>query len=142
MKESIVKNIILVFMLIGKIAVLGWIMIHYSTHGLTKSETFSAISLVIPVFAVYLTVMVKDALATMYIDKRKKTERKVKYSILIIALIIFPLYVLLIMGAIGQTARGNFEEVDLQKAIGIIESAFGIYIGQLITTLFRAGDQK
>lgn len=138
MKENILKNLILVFMLISKIAVLAWILFHFSTHGLTKSETFSVISIVLPVFAVYLTVIVKDVLSEPFVEERRRKARKIKSPVLIIAAIVFPLYVVLILGSITQTAKGNFSGDDLQMAIGVIESAFGVYIGQLIMTLFKS----
>jgi len=43
---------------------------------------------------------------------------------------------------INQTARGEMQTDDLQKVLGLIESAFGVYIGQIIFTLFKQKEEK
>lgn len=147
MKESIIKNIILVFMLSAKIFTVLFIIHHYDTDGLTKDETYSAITLILPLFTVYLTVIIKDLLSNPYRrteSKKEKTKpvKRVKTAIPIMTFLVFPAYFIAIIVSIIQTAKGNFTGEELQKSIGIIESAFGVYIGLIIFALFKEGIEE
>ncbi len=145
MKKNKLKNIILIFMLIAKIFTMGVILFHSATQGLTKSETISAFTLILPLFTVYLTVMIKDIVDNPYKTKKKKTEVvRVKSSISLITFIVFPVYFLAIVMSINQTAQGNefFSGDGLQQIIAIIESAFGVYVGLIVFSLFKKEEKK
>ena len=59
-------------------------------------ETLATIALILPLFTVYLTAMVKDTLSNPYVDKRKKSK-EIKGSIVFLTYVIFPLYTLAII---------------------------------------------
>ena len=143
MKEKRLKNIILFLILTAKIFTIGLILFHYSTEGLQKKEMYSLITLILPLFTVYLTVMIKDMLSNPYRnEKKQEKQKKVKGSISVLTFIIFPIYFVTIIISINQTARGNLQADELQQIIGIVESAFGIYLGQIILTLFKKEDKE
>jgi len=138
MKEKTLKNIILFLMLTAKLLIIGLILFHYATQGLEKNETYSIITLILPLFMVYLTLIVKDLLSNPY--KSTETNEKpkiVKGPITAITFIIYPIYFIALAYCINQTAKGELQGDDLQKILGFIESAFGVYIGQIIFTLFK-----
>ncbi len=141
MKEQTLKNWILFLMLTAKIFIIGLIIFHYATDGLEKNEMYSIVTLIIPLLTAYLTAIIKDVLANPYkknkSDKEKIEVKRVKNSISIMTFIVFPVYFLALVIIINQTAKGLLQADDLQKYVGIIESVFGIYVGQIIFTLFK-----
>ncbi len=140
MYEQRLKNMILFLMLTAKIGTIGAILFHYFTDGLMQTEMVSALTLVIPLFTVYLSVILKDILSDPYRKTEKtqpKPKTKIKSGIAWLAMVVFPIYFIAVLTAINQTARGNMDSNDLQTAIGIIESAFGVYLGQIIFALFK-----
>ena len=141
MKEKRLKNIIFFLVLTAKIVTIGLILFHFATDGLQKKETYSLITLILPLFTVYLSVMIKDLLSNPYKSKtlEEKTKR-VKGSISTLTFIVFPIYFLAIIITINQAAKGNTDNV--QQIIGILESAFGIYLGQIILTFFKKKEPK
>lgn len=150
MKEKTLKSSILLLMLIAKIFTIGLILFHYATDGLEKGEAYSILTLILPLFTVYLTVIIKDVLSNPYKEKKKKDQEnsekiepiRVKNSISVMTFIVFPIYFMALVIIINQTAKGNMQADELQKIVGLIESAFGIYIGQIIMTLFKHKDSK
>ena len=139
MKERTLKAVIFIMMVLAKIIILAWILFHYQTGGLEKSEAVGAVVLILPLFTVYLTVIVKDMLSNPYKSMNKKEQKplRVKGFLPVLTFIIFPVYFIAIIWAVAQTARGNFDSVGLQQTVGIIESVFGVYIGQIVFTLFK-----
>jgi len=140
MKETRLKTIIFVFMLIAKIATLLAILVEYATDGLEKTEMFSSIALIMPLFTVYLSVIIKDLMDNPY--KENKEIKYVKTSISVLAFVVFPLYALAIIWLIVLAGSGKISGEELQPYLGIIESIFGIYVGQIILTLFGNKETK
>ena len=129
-------------MLTAKLLIIGLILFHYATQGLEKNETYSMISLILPLFMVYLTIIIKDLVSNPYkTNDSKEKPVVVKGSITAITFIIFPIYFIALAYCINQTAKGEMQSDDLQKVLGLIESAFGVYIGQIIFTLFKKKDE-
>ncbi len=145
MKEQTLKNWILSLMIIAKILIIGLILFHYKTDGLEKNEMYSIGTLIIPLLTAYLTVIFKDMFSNPYkknkSDKKKTEVKRVKNFIPIMTFIVFPVYFLALVFVINQTAKGLLQADDLQRYVGIIESAFGVYIGQIVFTLFKK-DEK
>jgi DMSO reductase anchor subunit len=135
MKESRLKAIIFIFMILAKFLTLLAILIEYATDGLEKSEMFSSIALIMPLFAVYITVILKDLMSNPY--KEKQESKYLKTSLTLMTFIVFPIYALSIIGVIILAGSGKIAGEELQPILGIIESVFGIYVGQVVTTLFK-----
>ncbi len=146
MSETKIKKQILVFMLAAKLLTIMWIGFNYFTiHALEGSEALSALTIVLPLFTVYLTAIVKDAVKDPYIadkdnEKNKNKVRKIKPAFRTLTYIIFPVYFFAVVWVIYKTATGDFDTKAMQSAIGIVESAFGVYIGQIVFALFKKED--
>lgn len=140
MTEQKLKSRIFFFMILSKVFVVFIVLFHWQTGGYSLSETLATIALILPLFTVYLTAMVKDTLANPYVDKRKKSKQ-IKGSITFLTYVIFPLYTLAIIYFISLKPQpGPFHFEHLQAAIAGIETGFGIYIGQIVFALFRKED--
>ena len=144
MTEKKLKRHILIFMFISKILVVLLILFHWDTHGFSQSEAVATFALVLPLFTVYLTAMIKDAITNPYKESSDNSEqnRTVKSSFITLTYISFPLYLIVILYVITLKPRGIFVFSDLQTAIAGVESIFGVYIGQIVFSLFKKEEPK
>lgn len=129
------KKRILVFLLISKLLALVFIWGLTVTYGFTPQEALGVVLLILPLFTVYLGIMVEDLIRNPYLDSKLEAPLKVKSEITTLVNIIFPVYTVLILVAIFLGAIKFF---DLKLVLGIIESGFGFYVGKIVVALFRA----
>ena len=139
MTEQRLKKQTLLFMLISKIMVILFILFHWKTGGYSMSEMIATIALILPLFTVYLTVMIKDTLKSPYQEAVAQTDApKLRGALVTLTYIIFPIYLIAILYLISLKPRpGAFTFENLQASIAAIESGFGIYVGQIVFLLFK-----
>lgn len=147
-EEGRFKRQIFAFMLAAKCWIIYWILFHKGSGGFSSGEAMATISLLLPAFTAYTTVMVGD-----FIKNRHKPHLpaafapRVSRTLQTITWIVFPVYVLALHWIIGEKAAGtladdpqaNYE--SMTGWLAVAESAFGIYVGQIIHELFK-GDGK
>lgn len=145
--ESRFKKQVFFFMLAAKCWIIFWILFHKSVGGFTSGESMATISLLLPAFTAYTTVMLGD-----FIKNRNKPtlpaafEPRVSSMLSMVTWIIFPIYVLALHWIIGEKAAGtladspqaNYE--NMTGWLAVAESAFGIYVGQIIHAVFKGQD--
>jgi Effector-associated domain 11 len=145
--EERFKRQIFFFMLAAKCWIVYWIVFHKNSGGFSSGEALATISLLLPAFTAYTTVMLSD-----FIRHRRKPELpkgfepRVSRTLQRISWIVFPVYVLALHSIIGSKAAGtladeaqaNYESMTAWLAI--VESAFGIYVGQIIHEVFKSDD--
>lgn len=143
-EEGKFKRQIFFFMLVAKCWIIYWILFHKGSGGFTSGEAMATISLLLPAFTAYTTVMVGD-----FIKNRHKPQLpaafapRVSRTLQTITWIVFPIYVLALHFIIGEKAAGmladnpqaNYE--SMTGWLAVVESAFGIYVGQIIHELFK-----
>ncbi|HRI62342.1 MAG TPA: hypothetical protein PK228_21525, partial [Saprospiraceae bacterium] len=143
-EEGRFKRQIFFFMLAAKCWIIYWILFHKGSGGFTSGEAMATISLLLPAFTAYTTVMLGD-----FIKNRNKPHLpaafapRVSRTLQTITWIVFPVYVLALHWIIGEKAAGlladdpqaNYE--SMTGWLAIVESAFGIYVGQIIHELFK-----
>ena len=144
MKESSLKKQILVFMLIAKFITVCYILFHWQTGGFSMTETLATITLILPLFTVYITLMIKDAVKNPYkTTEVKEQEKRIKGSFRTLTYIVLPIYLLLILYLISLKPRPNaFTFENLQTAVAAVESGFGIYIAQIIFAVFKKEEKN
>ncbi len=136
MNESKFKTRLTWYILISKILVILYILFEYSVKGYDIEQTMSLISLIIPLFAVYLTAMIKDFSENRYVETEKKKEKLVKKSFVYLSNFLFLLYPLSIIFIIYEGAEmASFKFT--QSGLAIIETGLGAYIGQIVFSMFR-----
>jgi len=115
------------------------IWFHYRTGGYSLSEALATIGLILPMFTVYITAIIKDALKDPYKKAEAAENQRVVSSIVrTMTYAIFPLYTLLFMWVIGlKPQSGSFTFENLQTALSAIESGFGVYVGLIVFSLFK-----
>lgn len=136
MKESKFKTRLTWYILISKIFVILYILFEYSVKGYTGEQTFALISLIIPLFAVYLTAMVKDISEHRYVETEKVKDLEVKKSFVRLSNFLFFIYPLSIVMIIFLGAEYASFKLT-QSGIAIIESGLGVYIGQIVFSMFK-----
>jgi hypothetical protein len=136
MKESKFKSRLTWYILISKILVILYILFEYSVQGYDAEQTMSLITLIVPLFAVYLSAMIKDASENRYVEAELIIDKHVKKSFVQLSNFLFLLYPLALIGIIyGGGEMPSFKFT--QSGITIIESGLGAYIGQIVFSMFR-----
>lgn len=138
MNATKLKKRILIFLLISKILALVFIWFLAATYGFTYTEALGAVLLILPLFTVYLGIIIEDLVRNPYVQGKPAKALKVKPEIVSLVNIIFPVYTVLIISAIFLGAQKVF---DLKIVLGIIESGFGFYVGKIVVSLFRTKDE-
>ncbi|HRI62001.1 MAG TPA: hypothetical protein PK228_19815 [Saprospiraceae bacterium] len=143
-EEGKFKRQIFFFMLAAKCWIIYWILFHKGSGGFTSGEAMATISLLLPAFTAYTTVMLGD-----FIKNRNKPAiptaflPRVSRTLSTITWLVFPAYVLALHWIIGEKAAGtladdpqaNYE--SMTGWLAVVESAFGIYVGQIINEVFK-----
>ena len=145
-EEGRFKRQLFAFMLVAKGWIICWILLQKGAGGFSNGEAIAVISLLLPAFTAYTTVMLGD-----FIQNRHKPHfppafaPRVNPTLQTITWVVFPVYVLALHWIIGEKAAGtladepkaNYE--NMTTWLAIIESAFGIYVGQIIHAIFKKG---
>ena len=143
-EEGRFKRQIFFFMLAAKAWIVYWILFHKNTGGFTSGEALATISLLLPAFTAYTTVMLGDIIRHRHRPViLKEFARHVSRTLQTVTWIVFPAYVLALHCIIGEKAAGtladnaqaNYESMTAWLAI--VESAFGVYVGQIINEVFK-----
>lgn len=104
----------------------------------TFDEMTTAIALILPMFAVYTTVIIKHIIGNREnVNAAPKTVTRNFAFISFFLPILFILAILLIV--LSRSEKKGFENFEQFKiTLGIIESVFAIYVGQIINSLFKS----
>lgn len=121
------------FLLILGVFVL-WLM-----GGFLFSEMVTTVGLITPLFAGYTTAILKYVIENRF-RRSKQEESPVSLIFAVYSLGIPLLFALLVGGAIICWAyRYGFSEFEQFKiSVCLIESAFGVYVGQFVYSMFKS----
>ena len=145
MTEQRFKSWIFGIMLVGKLLMIAFVFFQMDTGGLTQEQGLSIITLLLPALTAYLGAMLADIIRRRNDLFPTGNDRKTVSSTLKrTTFIVLPLYFLFLFLMINRYAIGymaqNDGEADFKSLttwLGIIESGFGIYVGQIVYGLFR-----
>ena len=138
MREDKLKKHVLYLTITAKVFTIAYIWLNTDTGGFTSTEAISAISLVIPLFAVYLSAMYREFTGDGRFANRQ-THSAVYYSSTFRNLSYFTLigYFFIIVLFITLKAMGKLSFGQFQSAIGLVESGLGVYVGQIVFSIFK-----
>jgi hypothetical protein len=145
MTEQRFKSWVFGIMLVGKLCLIAFVFFTMDTGGFTQEQGMSTISLLLPAFTAYLGAMLADIIRRRNDLFPTDTDRKtVSSTMKRMTFIVLPLYFLLLFIMINRYAIGymaqNDGEADFKTFttwIAVIESGFGMYVGQIVYGLFR-----
>lgn len=142
MNEQKLKKQVLYFMLFAKLIIVAYIWMNKTTGGFTTDQALSAITLITPLFAVYLGVMYKELVKHRLETKETKTLKPIAKSFRNLAYITLFIYFVIIFVVVTLKATGTFSFKQFQAMLGTVESGFSVYVGQIIFSLFKKEEQN
>ena len=138
-REDRFKVQVFIAMVLTKVIVIGWVLFHKSTGGMSSAQALATITLLLPTFSVYTAAMFNDFLENRYVNEKEKALPYIKNALRWLTYLLFPIYMVALMAVIGNQAQGEFgQEMDTMNSwLGIIETGLGVYIGKIVFTLFK-----
>lgn len=146
MREDKFKRRLFFLMLIAKVVALITLWFEWSTNGFSTSEFLATVTLILPLFSIYTSMMFKGLMADPFeVEAEERAvillPRRVKKSVSRLAHWLIPLYGLLIAYLITLKPVGVVSFSSMQAIIATVESGLGVYIGQLVFA-FYSGKTK
>ncbi len=136
--EAKFKNRIFILLLLIKIMVLGWLYYHWRTGGFNEDQFQGTMTILFPVFAAYIAVMLDD-----YLRQHKNGLAKPRYisgPLIAIVYWLLPLYAGVLMMLISLKAMGNISFNSMNTWLAVVESGLGLYVGKVVHGLFKKTD--
>ena len=145
MTEQHFKSWVFSIMLVGKLLMVGFIFFQMDTGGFTQEQGLSVIALLLPALTAYLGAMLADIIRRRNDLFPTGNDRKtISSTMQRTTFIVLPFYFLFLFVMINRYAIGYMQQNDgeadfktLTTWLAIIESGFGIYVGQIVYGLFR-----
>ena len=135
MTESRFKLLLFGMMVLGNVAAFGCLFIlGESAGGFTPGEAATTATMLLSVFAAYFSVMLGEFIAQRN-DLKTAVEKRVNRRFQWISMGIVVSYFIAVCSLINGRANGEFD--PFIKWLAVLESGFGIFVGQVIYGLFK-----
>jgi hypothetical protein len=138
------KRVVTVLMIASHLLTFFWLLVLYFLGGFAFDDLTTSIALLMPLFAGFTTMIVKDAIAEATPGSAPVRTRKLPWSFGFLTLAFcgsFATYLLAIVTLKGFNV--GFSSFDQFKVLlGASETAFGVYVGYLMPTLFAQGGHR
>jgi hypothetical protein len=136
-KESVLKRQIFISLVAVKVYIVGYILTLWQAGTFPLMEFLTLTGIVTTLFATYLTVIFRDIAQHRYVDS-PLDNRLVRRSFQWSAFLLLGLYVIVLQIVIDLYGRGDLTEFSqLSATITGVEGGLGVYLGQLIFSLFK-----
>ncbi len=136
--EKALKNHVLWILLIEKILVVGFVFTLWESGAFTAEQFANTVGLLVPLFATYLTIMLKDAAKHRHVEVALDQRLLVKRSYQWLTYFLLLLYLFVIVMIISLRGSGMLPQFSQMTALlATVESGLGVYIGTIVFTLFK-----
>jgi hypothetical protein len=136
-KEQVLKRQIFFALMVVKVYLLGYVLMLWQAGTFPLMEFLTLVGIIVPLFATYLTVIFRDIAQHRYVDSPLE-NRLVRRSFQWSALLILVLYVIALQTVIDLYGQGDLQEFSqLTASITAVEGGLGVYLGQMIFSLFK-----
>ncbi len=136
--EKALKNHVLWILLIEKILVVGFVFTLWESGAFTAEQFTNTIGLLVPLFATYLTIMLKDAARHRHVEIALDQRLLVKRSYQWMTYFLLVLYFFVIVMIINLRGAGILPQFSQMTALlATVESGLGVYIGTIVLALFK-----
>ena len=135
MTEAVLKRWVFMMLFVGKLALVYWVLIHWSSGGFSKGQAFSIIGYLVPLFVAYLSAIIGEYVRNPHQEVGQ--IKVVQKTLVWISFSIIPLYVLAFWTVIGWGASGTIEKEEMTTWMTIVESGLGVYVGTIVFELFK-----
>ncbi len=135
------KRIVTMLMIASHLLTFFWLLALYFIGGFAFNDLTTSIALLMPLFAGFTTMIVKDAIAEAAPEAAAIRTRELPWDFGFLTLAFcgsFTAYLFLIVTLKGFSV--GFSSFDQFKMLlGASETVFGVYVGYLMPTLFTQG---
>ena len=135
--EKALKNHVLWIMLLEKIIAIGFVFTLWETGTFTVEQFTNTIGLLIPLFATYLTLMLRYAAQHRHVEEALDQKLLVKRSYQWMAYFLLLMYFFVIMGILNLRGPGILTQSQMTALLATVESGLGVYIGTIVLALFK-----
>jgi hypothetical protein len=142
MSESILRNKISRFILISNAVLFVTIITLYLFNGFLPDEFSVLIALISPVTAVYIGALVKYAIENKNVIEGEIKEKPVNQLYVTISYWSIPFHFVSIFLIINLKAINLLTFEELKIAFSIIETFFGVYVGYIVSSLFKTESKE
>lgn len=140
MSETLLRNRISKFILVSNGILFVTIIVLYLFSGFLPDEFTTLISLISPVTAVYIGALVKYAVENKNVMDAEKTEKPVNKLYVTISYWSIPFHFVAIFLIVNLKAVNILTFDDLKIAFSIVETFFGVYVGYIVSSLFKVDE--
>lgn len=133
--ENKLKNRLLWLVACAKLLVIAFVYTLWESGSFTNDQFMATVTLLVPVFVTYLSLMMKDQVERRHLiahpDKRvKKSFERMTYALIVI-------YALVLLIVINLRGPGTISFNQMNGFLALVESGLGVYVTQVIFTLFK-----
>lgn len=137
MTEGTIKSLVGVGVVLGYLGIVVLTIILYFFGGFLFDELTTIIALIVPMFGIYCSAIIKY-ITTNRGAKRKKTIEITRVyaliSVIFPSVFIFSLGVIIVLKACNL-AFSNFDQFKM--TLGLLQTAFGVYMGLILAEMFE-----
>ncbi|MFN8258724.1 MAG: hypothetical protein U0W24_23755 [Bacteroidales bacterium] len=142
MTESVLRNRISRFLLISNAILFITIIVLYLFSGFLPDEFTFLIALIAPITAVYIGAMVKYAVENKNVIENAANDKPVNKLYITISSWSIPFHFVSVFLIINLKAVNLITFEDLKISFSLIETFFGVYVGYIVSSLFKVEEKK
>lgn len=141
MAEETLRIRLGLFLIVAHFGILLMVIVFWLAGGFLREEMTTSIAIIAPFFAAYTTAIIRHLIKTKH--PTPDQGRPVTSAFVFVSFLTPSLFVLLVAGAVVLKAFNvgltSFE--DFKILLGTAETGFGVYVGQLIYSLFEQPEE-
>jgi len=121
----------------SKLAIAIWLWVQWDTGGFLTDEFISTLSLLIPVFATYSGLILRDMLKQQMKDTLGSTDKYMPRSLLWIGYLVTLTNLILICFITGLYPQGKVNYQQMTSLLSLAEAGLGFYVGMVVFAIFK-----
>lgn len=140
MKIKILRSWIAIGLILAKVIVMVWAFILCQSLIYTSNQLISILSVLLPLSGTQITLIYKHYFGKMQ-TKQERSKTKVSPMHFILGVGILLAYLILLLGVL-TSHQPSEDIVDVQKLIGVVETVVGVYVGLIVTNLYKTAETE
>ena len=144
MTEPELKNRVGIFLIIGHFGVVLTVISISLLGGFSQEEMTTTLAIIGPFFAAYTTAIIRHIIHNRHVSTRKRKARQLTGTFVAISFALPTLFVsLLALVVVLKGFNIGINSFEYFKVLlGVLETSFGIYVGQIIFSLFERVEEE
>lgn len=120
----------------AKFGVIVWTFFMWMTKGYNFQQLTEILAILIPLFSVHMTIIIKDYLENK--EHKKQVGIHIRKPLVFFSQTLpigYTIYMLLVIAMVPGQDKAF---AQMKTLLGVGETIFGVYLGMIISTLFKA----